>query len=112
MLTDYSLLLSIVAIGMVSSLLCSSESRGISILSGPGWWICVGLLTIGPFLDTSSCASMRMLAGLSLSSLVFVYQLTDVVNMTVQLSTVAVLDIFKSVLANSKVVHSWRRALC
>ena len=35
---------------------------------------------------------MRMLAGLSLSSLVFVYQLTDVVSVTMQLSNVTVLD--------------------
>ena len=81
---------------MVSSVLCSSESRGISVLSGPGWGNCVGRLANSPFLDTSSCASMRMLADLSLSYLVFVYQLTDVVNVNMQLSNVAVLDNCKS----------------
>ena len=99
-LTDHSLLLNIVARSMVSNFLCSSESRGISILSEPGWWNCVGRLTNGPFLDTSSCASMRMLADLSLSYLVFVDQLTDVVNVTMQLSNVAVLDNCESAYIN------------
>ena len=108
---------------------------------------CVGQLTNGPFLATSSSASMRILADLSLPYLVFVYQLTDVVNVPMQLSSVTVLANCKSayiyiyistvlsemfveasrhmylgerdsclrwgtVLANSKVTHSWRRALC
>ena len=85
---------------MVSNFLCSSESQGISILSGPGWGNCVGRLTNGPFLVTSSCASMRMLADLSLSYLVFVDQLTDVVNVTMQLSNVAVLDNCESAYIN------------
>ena len=85
---------------MVSSVLCSSESRGISVLSGPGWGNCVGRLTNGPLLDTSSSANMRMLADLSVSYLVFVYQLTNVVNVTMQLSNVAVLDNCKSAYIN------------
>ena len=43
---------------------------------------------------------MRMLADLSLSYLVFVYQLTNVVNVTMQLSNVAVLDNCKSAYIN------------
>ena len=99
-LTDHSLLLNIVARSMVSNFLCSSESRGKSILSEPGWWNCVGRLTNGSFLDASSCASMRMLADLSLSYLVFVDQLADVVNVTMQVSNVPVLDNCESAYIN------------
>ena len=72
--------------------LCSSESLGISILTGPGLGNCVGRPTNGPFLTTSSCASMRVRTDFSLPYLVFVYQLTDVVSVTMQLSNVTVLD--------------------
>ena len=41
-----------------------------------------------------------MLVDLSLSYLVFVYQLTDVVNVTMQLSNVAVLDSCESAYIN------------
>ena len=99
-MTDHSLLFNIVARSMVSNFLCSSESRGISILTGPGWGNCVGRLTNGPFLATSSCASMRIRTDLSLPYPVFVYQLTDVVNVTMQLSNVAVLDNCKSAYIN------------
>ena len=51
-------------------------------------------------LGHSSCASMRMLADLSLSYLVFVDQLTDVVNVTMRLSNVAVLDNCESAYIN------------
>ena len=61
---------------------------------------CVGGLTAGPFLATSSRASMSIFGDLSLSNPVFVYQLTDVVNVTMQLSNVAVLDNCKSAYIN------------
>ena len=80
--------------------MCSSESRGISIMPWPGWGNWAGRLTNGPSLATSSCASMRMLADLSLPCLVVDYQLTHVVNVTVQLSNVAVLDNCKSAYNN------------
>ena len=43
---------------------------------------------------------MRMLADLSLSYLVFVYQVADVVNVTVKVSNVAVLDNCESAYIN------------
>ena len=58
--------------------------------------LCVGGLTNGLFLATSSRASMKILGDLSLPYLVFAYQLTDVVNVTMQLPNVAVLDNCKS----------------
>ena len=81
---------------MVSDFLCTSESRSISISTGPGWGIWVGRLPNGPFLATSSCASMRIPADFSLPYLVFVYQLRDVVKVTMLLSNVAALDSCKS----------------
>ena len=58
--------------------------------------LCVGGLTNGLFLATSSRASMKILGDLSLPYLVFDYQLTDVVNVTMQLINVAVSDNCKS----------------
>ena len=81
---------------MVSNFVCSSESPGCIDLVGAR--MCRS--QDGLFLDTSSCASMGVLADLSLSYLVFVYQLTDVVNVTMQLSNVAVLDNCKSAYIN------------
>ena len=54
--------------------------------------LCVGGRTNGLFLATSSRASMKILGDLSLPYLVFAYQLTDVVNVTMQLINVTVLD--------------------
>ena len=87
-LTDHSLLFNIVA------RCCKEYGKQLVVFARKSRYIdiCVGGLTNGLFLATSSRASMKILGDLSLPYLVFVSQLTDVVNVTMQLSNVTVLD--------------------
>ena len=80
--------------------MCSSVSRCILILLGPWLANCVGKLQNCPFMASSFFASIRLPTYFSLRNPIFVYQLTVVGNVTMQLSKVTVLDNYKAVYIN------------
>ena len=91
-MTDHSLLFNIVA------RCCKEYGKQLFLFARKSWYIdlCVGGLTNGLFLATSSRASMKILGDLSLPYLVFDYESTDGVNVIMQLINVTVLDNCKS----------------
>ena len=93
--------------GIVSRNTCSSVSRCILILLGPWLANCVGKSLSCPFLAASFFASIRLPTYVSLRNPIFVYQLTVVENVTMQLSNltmqlskVTMLDNYKAVYIN------------
>ena len=80
--------------------MCSSVSRCILISLEPRLEKSIGKFQSCPFLASSFFASMRLPTYFSLRNPIFVYQLTVVGNVTMQLSKVTVLDNYEAVYIN------------